>query len=139
MSRILLIEPDRPLAESYHRALTRAGHKVVVCAGAQTAILAADKLRPDLVILELQLVEHSGIEFLYEFRSYTDWQTIPLIIQSQVPPGEFATNWQLLKDELGVQAYLYKPHTSLRELLARVEQGLLVEQEAGQGLQAKPA
>ncbi|HTB48920.1 MAG TPA: response regulator [Verrucomicrobiae bacterium] len=122
MSHILLVEPDRVLAETYYRALTSARHKVVVCAGAQAAILAADERKPDLVILELQLIEHSGIEFLYEFRSYGDWQTIPVIIHSQVPPGEFTTNRGLLKDELGVQAYLYKPHTSLRHLLAQANE-----------------
>jgi two-component system phosphate regulon response regulator PhoB len=73
MANILLIEPDRLLAEIYQRALSSEGHNVVVCAGAQSAILSADQSTPDLVILELQLVEHSGIEFLYEFRSYSEW------------------------------------------------------------------
>ncbi|HEX4774848.1 MAG TPA: response regulator [Candidatus Saccharimonadales bacterium] len=119
---ILLIEPDRLLAETYFKALLQAGHQVVACAGAQTAILAADQRTPDLVIMELQLVEHSGIEFLYEFRSYIDWQRVPVIIQTLVPPGEFQASWQLLKNELGVQAYLYKPRTKLADLLAEVNQ-----------------
>src|SRR5665213_4365074 len=109
MAQILLVEPDRLLAETYSQALTGAGHKVMIAPGAQAAISAADTARPDLVILELQLIEHSGVEFLYEFRSYPEWQNIPVIIQTVVPPGEFADNWQLLKRELGVKAYLYKP------------------------------
>ncbi|MGC1177147.1 MAG: response regulator [Candidatus Saccharimonadales bacterium] len=126
MSRIFLIEPDRVLAEIYQRALARAGHEVVVCAAAQAAILVADKTRPDVVIVELQLIEHSGIEFLYEFRSYPDWQRIPVIVHTHVPPGEFAGSWQLLKDELSVHAYLYKPHTSLRQLVDSAENCLSV-------------
>jgi DNA-binding response OmpR family regulator len=90
MARILLLEPDQVLAEAYRQALQQQGHSVVLSTSAQTAVLVADDHRPDLVILELQLVEHSGIEFLYEFRSYADWQDIAVIIQSQVPPGEFA-------------------------------------------------
>jgi DNA-binding response OmpR family regulator len=86
--------------------------------------MSADVIQPDLVILELQLVEHSGIEFLYEFRSYTDWQQVPVIIQSQVPPAEFADSWQLLHDELGVRGYLYKPRTSLTQLLASINEHL---------------
>jgi DNA-binding response OmpR family regulator len=117
---ILLIEPDRVLATTYARALAAAGHQVQAAATAQQAISAADSRRPDLVLLELQLVEHSGIEFLYEFRSYPDWQTIPLIIHSQVPPAEFSDSWQLLHAELGVRGYLYKPQTSLRRLLRAV-------------------
>jgi DNA-binding response OmpR family regulator len=126
MARILLVEPDRVLAETYQQALLNGKHKVVVCAGAQAAITAADKRQPDLVILELQLVEHSGIEFLYEFRSYPEWQAIPVLVQTTVPPVEFTDNWQLLKNSLGVTNYLYKSQTSLRQLLAAVQDGLAV-------------
>jgi DNA-binding response OmpR family regulator len=126
MAQILLIEPDRLLTETYYQALVAAGHQVAACAGAQAAITAADQARPDLVILELQLIEHSGIEFLYEFRSYPEWQSIPVLIQTQVPPGEFADSWQLLRHELGINAYLYKPQTSLRQLLANVRDQLPV-------------
>jgi len=122
MAEILLVEPDSRLAATYAKTLQAAGHHVTTVPSAQTAIVAADTALPDLVILELQLVEHSGIEFLYEFRSYPDWQAVPVIIQSQVPPAEFSDNWQLLQNELGVQAYLYKPRTSLRRLLAQVQE-----------------
>jgi len=122
MAQILLIEPDRRLAETYAQALQTDGHRVRSAAGAQAAISAADAATPDLIILELQLVEHSGIEFLYELRSYTDWQHIPVIVHTQVPPGEFDGSRGLLEDELGVRSYLYKPRTSLRRLLAETRQ-----------------
>jgi len=117
MAQILLIEPDRVLAETYRLALEGAGHKVSVCATAQAAVQSADNVKPDLVILEIQLVEHSGIEFLYEFRSYPDWQNVPVLIQSQVPPSEFSDNLELLKNELNVVNYLYKPQTNLKKLI----------------------
>jgi DNA-binding response OmpR family regulator len=126
MSNILLIEPDRVLAETYGQAILAAGHKVAVAPGAQSGILVADQLQPDCVVLELQLVEHSGVEFLYEFRSYPDWQNIPVIVHSQVPPREFSASLQLLKDELGVQEYLYKPQTNLKRLLSTINQTLTV-------------
>lgn len=121
MARILLIEPDRVLAESYVQALTHAGHEVQAAGGAQAAVMSADAIQPDLVIVELQLVAHSGIEFLYEFRSYADWQDVPVIVQSNVPAHEFNDSGDLLRDELGVRDYLYKPRTSLAELLHAVE------------------
>lgn len=120
--RIILVEPDRLLADTYRQALEVQNHQVVMCAGAQAAIFAADEEQPDLVILELQLVGHSGIEFLYEFRSYVDWQTIPVVILTNVPAGEFSGSWELLQQELQIQAYHYKPLTSLRTLLATVNQ-----------------
>lgn len=126
MADILLIEPDRLLAETYLLALANGGHSVGVCSSAQSGIMVADQISPDIVVLELQLTEHSGIEFLYEFRSYGEWQNIPVIIHSQVPQEEFAHSLQLLKDELGVTNYLYKPQTSLKELVAAVNEQLAV-------------
>jgi DNA-binding response OmpR family regulator len=126
MSQILLIEPDRVLAETYRQALLGAGHRVVCCASAQAGIISADQHRPDIIVLELQLVEHSGIEFLYELRSYPDWQDIPAIIHSHVPPSEFTTSRQLLRGQLGVKTYLYKPNASLRDLTAAVHEYLPV-------------
>jgi DNA-binding response OmpR family regulator len=118
--RIILIEPDKILADIYRRALQSAGHAVVICAGAQSAIYAADEAKPEFVITELQLIGHSGMEFLYEFRSYQDWQAIPVLVHTSVPAGEFMDNWGVLRDELGIQGYLYKPQTSLEALLATV-------------------
>jgi len=123
--KILLIEPDRALAKTYMESLQQVGHHVQVAATAQGAIQAADAQTPDVVILELQLVGHSGVEFLYEFRSYTDWQHIPVIVQSGIPATEFTSQWQLLQQSLGVSTYLYKPYTSLRQLQAQLNELVL--------------
>lgn len=121
MMNILLLEPDKVLAETYKSALELRSDSIVsVVRSAQHAITAADAITPDLVIVELQLIEHSGIEFLYEFRSYIEWQSIPIIVHSIVPFSEFTDNWNILNDELGVQKYLYKPHTTLRMLIQAV-------------------
>lgn len=122
MAQILLIEPDRMLARTYFDALTHAGHEVQTRATAQAGIHCADNIRPDVVILELQLVAHSGIEFLYEFRSYPDWQAIPVVVITNVPAREFAGSWKLMHDQLTVSQYLYKPLTSLQNLLRTVNE-----------------
>jgi|ERR1035437_9367554 DNA-binding response OmpR family regulator len=122
MAKVLLLEPDRLLANIYSQALSRAGHTVNIASTAQEAIDAASNISPDIVILEVQLVDHSGIEFLYEFRSYTDWKMVPTIILSNVPPIEFRQSIGLLKRQFGVQSYNYKPATSLKKLLQIVEE-----------------
>lgn len=67
---VLLIEPNTLLAATYRQALQHAGHEVRHVTGAQAAVMAADGRTPDVVVLELQLPQHSGLEFLHEFRSY---------------------------------------------------------------------
>ena len=118
--KILLVEPDRLLAQIYAKTLRGAGYEVMVVAGAQAGIMATDRSRPDLILLEVQLIAHSGIEFLYELRSYAEWQDLTVLIHSHVPANEFAGNWPLLHDDLGVHDYLYKPTTSLTDLLQTV-------------------
>ncbi|GAC1498969.1 MAG: hypothetical protein NVS1B10_01200 [Candidatus Saccharimonadales bacterium] len=125
MTNVLLIEPDRILAETYASYLSDSGYQVVACAGAQAAIIAADQTRPDIIILELQLIEHSGIEFLYELRSYPEWQDIPVVIHSWVPIIEFKDTWTALSDELNVHDYLYKPQVTMKKLESCIEKTLV--------------
>lgn len=117
---ILLVEPDKLLGQIYTAAIQSTGHKVVHCFDAQTAIVAADKCRPDVVIVELQLAGHSGFEFLYEFRSYADWRNIPVIVHTGVPKYKFLNKWPRIAANLGISDYLYKPRTSLKDLLGSV-------------------
>jgi DNA-binding response OmpR family regulator len=123
MGRILLLEPDAILGRSYVRALEKAGHEVNWCQTAQTAIHTADQTALDLIILELQLAAHSGVEFLYELRSYPEWGSLPIIINSHVPPNNVGLDQQQLTN-LGIVAYLYKPQTNLRNLQLMVNNGL---------------
>lgn len=119
--KILLIEPNYSLGWTYQQALNKAGHKVNWQRTASAAIAAADTDCPDAVILELQLAGHSGIEFLYEFRSYTDWQNIPVILHTMVGEEQFALQRHQF-DSLGITSFLYKPATSLRQLTRAISE-----------------
>lgn len=126
MAKVLIVEPDRKLGQIYANVLHSRQHTAALALTGQEAVLAADASKPDVVLLELQLTAHSGIEFLYEFRSYTDWLEVPVIILSNVPPAEFKGSRKLLGSRLGVVAYLYKPQTSLQTMLHAVENAVAV-------------
>lgn len=117
---ILLVEPDTLLAGTYGRAFEATGHTVAVARSAQMAVHAADEQQPDVVVLELQLPRHNGVEFLYEFRSYPEWLEVPVVIHSFTPPSEYASA-ATLERELGVRRCLYKPETSLADLCKAVQ------------------
>lgn len=124
MKTILYIEPNTVLAKLYKRGLEQEGYKVVCVAGAQAGIDAADEHAPDLVILELQLSKHSGLEFLHEFRSYPEWAAVPVIVNTVITPSRFAGKYEPLQRDLGIAAVLYKPKASLTELLNAVRKHL---------------
>jgi len=120
MTRVLLLEPDRVAAKCIVDELTKRNMRVSVATTAGQAISIADKNDPDIVISEISLPGHSGTEFIYEFRTYNDWQEIPLLIYSSMKSRPQITNskdWELL----GISEYLYKPDCSLQTLGDSVE------------------
>jgi CheY-like chemotaxis protein len=125
MTKVLLIEPDLALARTYIQALAHAGHTVTHVTGAQEAVLAADAKAPEVVVLELRLAVHDGIEFLHEFRSYGEWQRIPVIINSHLEPSVIEQVQAALEHDFGVTTYLYKPATSLQQLISTVNQQVI--------------
>ena len=127
--RILLLEPNQHVARRAKEHLVAAGYDTSWSKNAQDAINLADQHAPDLVIMELLLTAHSGIEFLYEFRSYSEWRAVPAIIFSRITRAELSVSDKVLAD-LGVVTVLYKPNTSLNRLEARAAAALAVRERA---------
>lgn len=123
MPHALIIEPDRPLAGSMSSYLAQANINASVHSDPQTAIAAADKRQPDIIILELQLAGRSGVEFIYEFRSYADWQNVPVIIFTALNPEQLAEHRQVIR-QLNIAACLSKTESGLAGLLAAVRQAV---------------
>lgn len=127
--RILFIEPDKVLGKVYSDYFRSLGYDVILEMHAQDAIYAADVQKPDIVILELQLAQHNGIEFLQEFRTYPEWSEIPLIVHTLVPPDRCQLDSFTCRD-FGICHVLYKPATSLsklRRVIDTVSQAALIE------------
>ncbi|HSX44578.1 MAG TPA: response regulator [Candidatus Saccharimonadales bacterium] len=114
-AKILIIEPDRRLGKIYHSSLSNLGYQVNHRLSAEAALKIMDLEIPDLIIIEPQLVKHGGFEFLYELRSYQDWQAMPVIINSFIPV-EVLKYMHAALDQLGVVRQLYKPDTTLKQL-----------------------
>lgn len=118
MASILLVEPDRIQAALYAEALKRDKHQTILVRTAAQAVTALDLNHIELIILELNLATHNGIELLYELRSYSDWQAIRVILHTTVRPK--LLHAPALK-QLGVSKVLYKPATALDELRSSVQ------------------
>jgi DNA-binding response OmpR family regulator len=123
MANVLLLETDRQLAKNIQAYFKRAGHQLACFSDPQTAVSAADKQRPDIIILNLFLAARSGLEFLYELRSYPEWQQIPAVVISWLDTND-QNAYQSSFRELGVVGFLPKHNLSPRGLLSQVEQTL---------------
>ncbi len=117
--RVLLIEPDVVLKRAYGAGLRRAGHRVMSAVTAQQAVQAADRHRPDVVVLNLELARHNGVEFLYEFKSYAEWRNVPVVL---LVPRQYhdLAGLAVLREQLGVQQTLVLSQTTVVELCSAV-------------------
>lgn len=125
MATILLLEPDTHLGKIYSNFLEDSGHVVKHCKEAGLAISMLDSHKIDIVILEVQVALHNGIEFLYEMRSYSEWQDILVIINSIVPKQVLEQN-KLFRKQLRIAEILYKPTTKLNMLASCIKSNLPV-------------
>lgn len=124
MAKVLILEPDTVLARTYREGLEFHGHEVDVSQDSQIAVDIVDKSTPDIIIVELQLALHNGIEFLYELRSYKEWQRIPVIIVSNVSYVEqeiLSSLWKSFR----ISAYHYKPLTKISDIVHSIEDVLI--------------
>ncbi len=121
MAKILIIDHHKTSQATLSEILTH--HDLRIAHDATSGIEAANDFDPDLIILELSLSSHSGMEFLYEFRSYSDWTSVPVIVYSSVhlePEVLNSKTWL----SLNISSYLYKPESSLEQVRSIVEKSL---------------
>jgi DNA-binding response OmpR family regulator len=116
MKHLLLLEIDPVLGVTTRDALQRTDWQVDLCHDAQSALDVLDERLPDVILLELQLGLHNGIEFLYEIRSYPEWQQIPVVIYTLNPKAKDPQFTEAFA-ELGVRAIWYKPQVTHTQLI----------------------
>jgi len=112
--RLLLVEDDRPLAELVRFHFDRAGYDVTRTGDGEEALILAEEVRPDLVILDWMIEGISGIEVCRRLRRRPATANLPIIMLTA--RGEEDDRVRGL--ETGADDYLTKPF-SPKELVAR--------------------
>lgn len=113
MEQILLLEDDRDLHQGLCRALKTENRQVIGCFTLQSAREQLSCQRPDLVLLDLNLPDGSGLELLKELRQNS--LTPPVILLTANDTDEDVVKGL----EAGADDYITKPF-SLAVLRARV-------------------
>lgn len=115
-AHILVVEDDWPIRHLLKVSLSAHDYEVSEAETCREALSSLTKQVPDLLLLDLNLPDGSGIDFLRRLRQE---HTIPVIILSV--QGAEHTKIEAL--DLGADDYLTKPF-SVDELLARVRVAL---------------
>ena len=128
MARIILAEDDEIVAELVRDVLMAAGHGVgVLPTGAQALAVIRSRM-PDLVILDCNMPEMSGMLVLREMRNSVKLAGIPVLMLT----GRRSEKDVSLAMYDGANDYMKKPFDP-DELVFRVEQLLAPKTRAGAG------
>jgi DNA-binding response OmpR family regulator/two-component sensor histidine kinase len=113
---ILAIDDSQSILELIRTTLVEAGHDCTKALGPLNAREALKKLTPDLILLDVEMPDMSGIEFCREIRSKPRLANIPVLFVSSVAREEIILDGFAA----GGTDYIIKPFHP-RELIARVE------------------
>ena len=118
MATILVVDDELGIRALLSEILADEGHTIELAENAAEARQCRERLRPDLVLLDIWMPDVDGITLLKEWGA-TGALTMPVIMMS----GHGTIDTAVEATKFGAMAFLEKPIT-LQKLLRAVEQGL---------------
>jgi two-component system response regulator RegX3 len=113
VSRILVVEDEESYSDPLSYLLRREGYDVVVAETGPAALAQFDSNGADLVLLDLMLPGHSGVDVCRRLRQRS---SVPVIMLT----AKDSEIDKVVGLEIGADDYVTKPYSS-RELLARIK------------------
>ena len=108
--RVLIVEDDEELAEHYRLTLRAAGMLADRVSHPNDVLPALQKLRPDILLMDLYMPECLGEELARMIRYDTGWQSLPIVLMSA--ESDLARQVRALGS--GVDDFLVKPISDMQ-------------------------
>jgi len=80
MARVLVVDDEENIRQYYTEELSDDGHQVSAVATGHELLRVIDLFEPDVVVLDIQLVDYDGLELLKEIR--IEYYNLPVILCS---------------------------------------------------------
>lgn len=120
MAKIAIIEDDMAISQMYRIKFEMEGYEVETAENGKVGLKLVEKMKPDIVLLDLMMPEMTGDAMLIEMRK-TDWgKDIKVIILTNKGEQEAP---EILKS-LGVIRYIVKAEMTPRQVAEMVKQEL---------------
>jgi len=120
MKKILFVEDESALQQTFGDFLRQEGYKVVQALDGEAGVRLAKSEKPDLILLDLILPKLNGFEVLKELKKDSEIKDIPVIILTHLEETQDIQR----AIEAGARSYLVKSSYSLSDLLEKVKQVL---------------
>ena len=112
VTRVLIVEDERPLLRALAMNLTARGFEVVEADTGSQGLAAAAVDRPDVILLDLGLPDVSGLDVIRGVRAYSE---TPIVVLS----ARTGSSDKIEALDIGADDYITKPF-NIGELLARL-------------------
>lgn len=119
-TKIAIIEDDAVISQMYRMKFEAEGYDVQMAGNGKIGVELVEKMRPDIILLDLRMPEMDGAQALAQIRSH-DWgKNIPVLILTNV--GEEEAPHELR--DLGIIGYIVKAELTPRQVTERVKEAL---------------
>lgn len=112
--KVLVVDDDLTILEALKTAMEFNDYQVEAISHGEKTVQLAQKLKPDIILLDFLLSGIDGCEITKSLRSHPDTKNIPVIMLSAHPEAKKIAN------KIGINTFLSKPF-ELDELFQKIK------------------
>jgi len=117
MVKIAIIEDDQAISQMYRIKFEAEGYEVETATNGKLGLELAEKMKPEIILLDLMMPEMSGDEMLTQMRK-TDWgKDIKVIILTNTGEQEAPA----ILNDLNVRRFIVKAEMTPRQVAEMVK------------------
>lgn len=120
MTKIAIIEDDAVISQMYRMKFEAEGYEVETASNGKLGVDLVEKMRPDIILLDIRMPEMTGPEALERIRKHNWGKDIPVLVLTNV--GEEEAPKEL--EHLNVLSYIVKADLTPRQVTERVKEAL---------------
>lgn len=113
----LIVEDEEILLRAMYINLHNEGYTVATATDGDTALNMAERIKPDMILLDLILPKMDGFEFLKKIKAIPLLKEIPVLVLSNLGDEEDIAKAK----SLGAMDYFIKANTDLAVLLKKIK------------------
>lgn len=120
MTKVAIVEDDLAISQMYRIKFEAEGFEVETAANGKLGLEMVEKMRPDIILLDLMMPEMTGDAMLQKLRATTWGKDVRVIILTNMGEQEAPP---VLK-ELGVKRFIVKAEMTPRQVAEMIKQEL---------------
>ncbi len=120
MIKIAIIEDDAVISQMYRMKFEAEGFQVEIAANGKLGVDLIEKMRPDIILLDIRMPVMSGPDALARIREHNWGKHIPVLVLTNVGEEEAPASLA----NLNVHSYIVKADLTPRQVTERVKEVL---------------